>query len=444
MGTQLEGKNGTAVLDELIRQLKRNENVCRMLDELGSRELDALVARLVEEIEQLIKWQHLQHELLAKTIAAPPAPTAKPEAEAKPEPKIQLKPDPKPRPVVESKPGQEPKPRPKAKPRPIAPAEAPVVQPVPQAGPPEKATIPESTLLTSEPEHRDDEESDVSTQKQPPRVPSDLGPEDYLYLHGACRIEPEETPSTVPFLLEEKGIDNRTFAFALDYQRLRFYGSKLNRESTNVTSNGLLLLNKQEKVRMRGAHESILNDLRLHGILLPFEFGTVVNGPDELKKRIAERFADIEEAVNELRKTRWWNLTVYALDSRTAELVGSSTPAARRETDRGRVPYSSPASPKRIDVKTLERILGKQKKAAESVHAALQPYAERSDIDMMVSLQSGSSDDWKIILKASYELNPSILTQFVRTVTDLQYQHFLLELMVSLTGNVESFSFLKP
>ncbi len=95
-------------------------------------------------------------------------------------------------------------------------------------------------------------------------------------------------------------------------------------------------------------------------------------------------------------------------------------------------------------MKTLERILNKQKRAAESIHEALQPYAERSDIDMMVSLQSGSSDDWKIILKASYELGTSMLNQFVRTVTDLQYQHFLMELMLSLTGNVESFSFAKP
>ncbi len=134
---------------------------------------------------------------------------------------------------------------------------------------------------------------------------------------------------------------------------------------------------------------------------------------------------------------------MYALDTRTADLVGTSTPDARRESDRGRVPYSSPAQNKRIDVKTLERILNKQKKAAESIHEALQPYAERSDIDMMVSLQSGASDDWKIILKASYEMGPSMLTMFVRTVTDLQYQHFLMELMLSLAGNVESFSFEK-
>ncbi len=418
MKNQLEGKNGAAVLEELTRQLKKSESICRMLGDLGARNPEVLISQLVGEVERVIKWQHLQYELLTSRAPAvpPPAPPPLP-----PPPPVTVRPEP------------------------AKPAEVPKVQPTPPpvGGPPEKVTIPESIMQTSEQEQSDVGESEVSIRKQLPRVPFELGTDDYLYLHGVSRIEPEDSPATVPFLLEEKGIDNREFAFALDCKGLRFYGSKLSHESTNLTKNGVLLLSKQEKVRMRGTHESILNDLRLHGILLPFEFGTVWSGPEEMKGKIEASFTGIRDALDELLKTRWWNLAVYALDSRTAEIIGQSAPGTRRESDRGRVPYSAPTATKRIDVKTLERILNKQKKAAESIHAALQPYAERSDVDMMVSLQSGSSDDWKIILKASYELGPSMLIQFVRTVTDLQYQHFLMELVLSLTGNVESFSFTK-
>ena len=56
----------------------------------------------------------------------------------------------------------------------------------------------------------------------------------------------------------------------------------------------------------------------------------------------------------------------------------------------------------------------------------------------MVSLQGGSSGEWKVILKASYEVRPTILPRFRRMVTDLQYQYLLQELMISLTGDVES------
>jgi hypothetical protein len=449
---QLNRKRESAVLDELIRQLKSRQDIGRMLADLGKHEPDVVATQLIDELERIISLRHLQYRLMARTAVAPPAPAPQ-EIESVPPVKEEsvspLVEEPV-LPVVEES---------------ALPAVEETVPPVEQDSPPpvvegsvllaeenspprsedpsEQVSVPGVAAAASEQGHDATGESDLTIRKQMPRVHSDVKADDLIYLHGVSRIEPGEAPSAFPFLLEEKGIDNRSFAFAVDLEGLRFYGSTLNQESVNLTKNGVLLLGKQEKIRLRGAHESLLNDLRLHRIILPFEFGTVIKGLGELKARIAERCAEIGDALDELLKTRWWNLTVYALDTRTADLVATSTPDARRESDRGRVPYSSPAQNKRIDVKTLERILNKQKKAAESIHEALQPYAERFDIDMMVSLQSGASDDWKIILKASYEMGPSMLTMFVRTVTDLQYQHFLMELMLSLTGNVESFSFEK-
>jgi hypothetical protein len=494
MKDRLERKTGQSLLDELIRQLKSRERIGDMLGDLATGDAGALAEQLVDELERIIGRRHIQHQLIAANSAASPAsesglearpsvpveapgdssatpatapvvPAAK--ADKAPSPpsatrvgvpavpplKKEEVPVPPPDERVEvpeapaTKRHEAPAPPP---PKPITAANAPTVKaeevpgplPVKSAtAPPEQVTIKETEPKGSDLEDLTSDHSPGSTQKQVPRVPSEIGDEDYIYLHGVSRIEPEETPSAYPFLLEEKGMDNRSFAFAYDLKGLRFYGSVLGHESVNLAKNGVLLLSKQEKIRMRGAHESILNDLRLHRIILPFEFGTVVNGPAELRSRLEERFAEILDALNDLLATRWWNVTVYALDSRAAEIVGQPTLEARRQNDRGRVPYSSPTQAKRIDVKTLERILNKQKKAAESIHEALTPYAERSDIDLMVTLQSGSSDDWKVILKASYELGPSMLNQFMRKVTDLQYQHFLMELMISLTGNVESFSF---
>ena len=417
MKNPLDENRGAAVLEELVRRLKTRDNIGQMLCDLGEQTPDNLAAELADELEKIIKWRHLQHELLTRT--QPASPVAVPSSEPVAAPVLPI-------------------------PQPSMPVRKPVKEVPPKVEDRvEQVKIQTPPLQAAEKEEDIHSESEQSARKQVPRIPSDLGDESCIYLHGVSKIDPNDTPSPVPFLLEEKGIDSRNFAFALDYQGLRFYGSPLYRESVNLTKNGVLLLNKQEGIRMRGAHEGLLNDLRLHGILLPFEFGTVFSGKDEFESNISLHFTEIRESLDELLTTRWWNLSVYALDSRTAELVGQSTPGGRRESDRGRIPYSSPVQPKRIDVKTLERILNKQKKAAESIHEALHPYAERSDIDMMVSLQSGSSDDWKIILKVSYELGPSMLNQFVRTVTDLQYQHFLMELMLSLAGNVEHFSFAK-
>ena len=79
-----------------------------------------------------------------------------------------------------------------------------------------------------------------------------------------------------------------------------------------------------------------------------------------------------------------------------------------------------------------------QRRLAEAIHRELEPLADHAKVLQMVSLQGGSSGEWKVILKASYEVRPTILPRFRRMVTDLQYQYLLQELMISLTGDVES------
>ena len=303
----------------------------------------------------------------------------------------------------------------------------------------------ERTDLESAGEQEDEqEEYALPIQKQHlPRIPYTFEDEDHVYLHGFTKIPAEDQAAPHPFMLEEKGIEGRDFAFGLDYHGLRFYLSKIHGSLRNVSKTGMLLLNKQESIRMRGTHEGILNDLRAHGVLLPFEFGTVARGKDELLAKIDKNIDELKDALGDLLATTWWNLSVYALDSRMAQLVGEEGLARKSEHERDRHSFSATIQTRKHDIKLLDKILGKQTKIAESVHEDLKAVAERCDIDMIVSLGSGSSEDWKLILKASYEVPPANVSKFNRAVTDLQYRHFLFEIMLSLAGNQDQFSFHK-
>jgi hypothetical protein len=60
---------------------------------------------------------------------------------------------------------------------------------------------------------------------------------------------------------------------------------------------------------------------------------------------------------------------------------------------------------------------------------------------MMISLGGGTSEDWKPILKASYEIAPERVQEFGRIVTDLQYRHFMVDIMITINGEHAPFSF---
>jgi hypothetical protein len=264
--------------------------------------------------------------------------------------------------------------------------------------------------------------------------------QEILYFHAASQIPLEEKPAQKPFVMEEKGIESKGCTFALDRGGIRFYLSRVTGRSMNVSKTGVLLLSKQDSLRLRGTHYSILNDLRAHGILLPFVFGTVAMGKDALYTKIDEALYDLRDALEEMLSTKWWNLGVYVLDAKMAQSMASDSPGELSQRDR-RIQGTRQPMAGRLDIKTLERILGKQKKIAEGIHGDLKELAVRSDVDMMVGLNSGSSDDWKPILRASYEVPLSSVSQFNRAVIDMQYRHFQYDLMFVLNGDGEEFSF---
>lgn len=219
----------------------------------------------------------------------------------------------------------------------------------PPADKPESASdvMFESPLPAPKPEH--------------PKTPYEFGEDDIVYVHAVAVVPEGEASSSKAFMLEEKGIEDKDFAFALDHRGLRFYLSKIHTRSSTISKTGTLLLNKRESIMMRGRHENILNELRAHGVLLPFEFGTVARGKDELLEKIDSHLNDLLLAVEDISKTTWWEVSVYALDARIATSVAAET-ASRSQRERSRPSFSAAAA-SRVDVKTLDRILESRRRS---------------------------------------------------------------------------------
>ncbi len=462
------------LLEELFEQLAERENVKQMLVDLTALPIDEVVESLIKDFEIIIARRQVEAlraivarnekrpqpdqpvEAKAPEEIVPPAP--QPNVEPTPVP-VQVSPqvttplEPPPAPQVEQKP---PQPAPVEAPRPSPP----VAKSEPEKKPPafwekmeeeirvgiikdrDKSTpvhVPEKI----EPEPEEEEEELPETVEAPSseqlRSPCKFTDDDLVYIHAVTMIPENDPPSPNPFMLEEKGIDSKEFAFAFDHDGMRFYLSRVP-SSFSVSKVGVLLLSKQESLEMRGVHESILNDLRLHGIVLPFDFGTLARGRDALLGRIEKHRDKLLDALDTMMATKWWTVSLFVLDAKMSQLVGKDETQVSRRTNE-RASYSKVPATKKYDIKLLERMLSKEKKIAESVHEELKKVVVRSDVDMMVSLGSGSSEDWKQILKASYEAPAGQSGNLFRAITDLQYHYVMFDLMLSVSGDSVSFGF---
>jgi hypothetical protein len=458
LADQAKEDSGQRLLKDLLVSIAGNQRIKKALLELRDVGGKELVREIVAELEAVV--ERMRGERLSRLLD--PGPLKKPDFDApRAEPPV-------PERAVTNTPPPEPIP---PVPEHVAPevlpqrAEAPpragdLVSKAPLAAepPPPQGNGEEAAPAESPPEDRpegeaaeaeqptdvevENEESFVSlTKRHQVRIPVELADDDWLYFHGVSPLSGSEEAAPKPFMMEEKGIDNREFAFALDRGGLRFYLSKIVPGSINVSKNGTVLLNKPDSLRLRGVHAGILNDLRVYGVVLPFEFGTVALGKSHLLNRIDGNLSDMARAVVELAHTKVWHLTVSMLDARLAQMLGIEKPAPQRERDRPS--YQQVPQQHRIDIKTMERILNRQKSLAESVHEEISQIAESAKVEMMVGLSSGTSDDWKPILKSKYEVHPRWVPRLNRAVTDLQYRHMLFDLMLALSGEREYYSFTK-
>ncbi len=413
-----KGNRAAAVLGELFAELTRRKRLKELLEQASSEGLDESLVRIIADgIEDLVA-----------AVVPPPAAL---------EPLQPKAVEPPPIPAVEPKKTQ-------AEPLAVPPASAePPMPPVPKPTPrTELPPVFAERPGTSAPRPAEAlEERAVSSRHFAPVKQSVDIPEDgSFYCHGVALIPSDDHPSPRPFALEEKGIDGQRLAFAWDSGLLRFYLSVMREDNAALGRGGVLLLPKLDAIRLRGVHEAIINDLRLHGNILPFSFGSVIKGWESAQQKLSGLAARAHRDLLKLGKTQLWTLNVSAQDNRFMDLQQNPTPEKRRELDRHRTSYSSTIGSIRIDVRELERILNKQRRIAEGIHRDLSTVADRTEVLTIVSLQSGSSEGWKQILHATYDVLPTMTTRFHRMVTDIQYEHLLLELMISLSGDVDSIS----
>ena len=423
--SESDGKNRAAlVLGELLAELTRRRHVRDLLDRsLSDDGREDLVRKLADGIEE-----HLAAIAPPAVVAKPAPPVKESPAPVFSVPKIPLPISDTPAPPVFSRPEG-----PKTPPVPHSPSSAPIVaKDRINLGVPERTQASEEQKVPSR---------HFVLSKQVFEVPA----EGAFYIHGVAGVPHDDQPSAKPFLLEEKGIDGERLAFGWDLGTIRFYLSLMRDEIAALGRGGVLLLPKQDSVRLRGVHESIVNDLRLHGNVLPFSFGTVVKGWEEAQRKLSAAAPRARQALEKLEKTKRWTLTVSAQDNRFADLQQNPTLEKRRELDRHRSSFTAAAGMGRhLDVRELERVLNKQRRVAEGIHRELSEVADKTEVQSIVSLQSGSSEGWKQILRATYDISPTMVSRFHRMVTDIQYEHLLLELMIALTGEMPSISLVEP
>jgi hypothetical protein len=435
------------LLGALLMRMSQRDGLQRMLDDLEDLPREELLDELISDFEKIVARRRVEQLVevdlerdLRALVAERPIPRAAMPLPVEEKPQLPVV-----TPVMT--------PSPPTGDLPVSLAAAPVVK--------ADAPVMKTTKHDSHGKDRSDRSRKPAARPEPPKERSrppqreeppqvgmlhqrtgvDLKEGETVYLHGFTLLPSGEEAASKPFMLEEKGIEGKDFAFAVDRAGMRFFASTLRTYAANVNRNGVFLLNKQESIRLRGVHASILNELRAHGTLMPFAFGTVVAGREELYRKLDDRAAELRQALDAQLQTTWWDLSVYALDSRIAEFLTPDGLSGRRERDRGRESYTVGPAGQKLDIKALEKILGKEKKLAEGIHEELMPIADRADVDMMVGFGNGSSDDWKLILKSSYELPPSRVHWFCRTLTELQYRHFIYELMLVFDGAREPFTF---
>jgi hypothetical protein len=421
---------GATALGELLLLIARDEAIQRALARFGEGHVASVNIEAVTALRLFLDQYRLPEPQSAPVIQPKPASPKKVSA-----PPPLASPPPPPRPT---QPPQEPVET--SKPLPASPVTAiPKTEPSLPKVPP---TVRAETKLPPPPSPPNVTVAPPISEPETPEAREPFAFDDQRsYVYGVSLIPLSDSPSPTAFFLNEKGLDQRTRVFAVDHAGMRFFMSELFPDSFSVSKNGMLLLNKADSLRLRGIHERIVNRLRLHGHVLPAEFGTGVLGRQDFARRVEFRLHALLEFVLELAKTTTWHLNALVLDDRVQQLVGAE-PAAprsgRQESDRGR--HSAPA--KRIDVKALERLLTREKKIAESILDALAPFAENQRVEQMVNLGSGRSEDWKPILKAVLTLAPGQGQRFFRAVVDVEAANAMIEPMLRVTGTTESFSLL--
>lgn len=261
--------------------------------------------------------------------------------------------------------------------------------------------------------------------------------DDILYVHAVDFLQSSPGVAQPYSLNGVKGIDGKSLVFVVEHEGLRWFVSTIRQDCLNVTKSGMLLLTRDESLQLHAAHEEILNRLRCEGILAPYEFGTVVRSKDEFVGKITDALQDIRSGIDSERRSHVWALKVFALDEWFGKTLSNEQPTTKLQ-GRGRE-VKKPS--KRSDIKLLERMLQHEQKVAETVHCVLAGYSTSSDILSKISIGNGTTDDWKLILHASYTIDGEGRSKFFSTILELQEQYRTMGVMLEVRGASERFYF---
>jgi hypothetical protein len=485
---------GAALLGELMAALARSNALRKSLAGIPPEEADAVLRRLVSELERLASEGAAQSAPRKPSLYPISSPAPRPEGPTLVVREPPRTPDPVPAPVppVTAPPPPDlvaPKPKPVAPPatpvveapvqRPAAAApSAPVAAPVAPPPAPSKPfpAPPPSVLRTVPPEQaprvaanapREVPAKKVAPPKADPPPPPpvlEVIPEivavpepppsplrnpgarvpvvfedDTAFVLAASLIPLQDSSSLVPFGAGVNGVEQGSEIFAFDHAGIRFFLSPLKSQEASVSRTGVLLLGKQESIRHRNVHERLVNALRPDALVLPAEPGTVVFGRHDLVRRVDFRVNALFELLLSLATLTNWRVNVSVLDASVQKTLPAEQVASRpgrQEADRGRVPSAS----RKTDIKTLERMLNREKKLAEAILQRLAAAAVSHAVESMVNIGSGVSEDWKPILKASFEVPAARHQEFMRGVLECQETHAQFGPMLSVVGGPGSFS----
>ncbi|MBX2992184.1 MAG: GvpL/GvpF family gas vesicle protein [Bacteroidetes bacterium] len=266
--------------------------------------------------------------------------------------------------------------------------------------------------------------------------PPDFSDEDLLYLHGAALAEETTDTARIVPIDAIQGIDASGPMFSFDVHGLRLYVSKLQKEELSVTRSGMLLLNKEGSLHYREEHEVIINRLRNEEMIVPFEFGTVVRGKEDLQRKAASLASALRPGISSEGKSSTWLVRLRAHDARVTKVISGVAPATKVQ-ERGR---EEKRPSKRSDVKTLEKLLQHERTVAESIHALLTGVSLSSEVSLLVNIGNGTSEDWKTILEASYEIPIINRSKFFSDIVELQNEYRKAGLMFEVHGPSGRFS----
>ncbi len=230
------------------------------------------------------------------------------------------------------------------------------------------------------------------------------------------------------------GIDGKNNLFLAEQEGKRLVVSNVQPDSITVTKSGVVLLGKEESLQLRQRFEEIQNALRCWLSILSFEFGTVISGRESFDRLVGSAVSRLSSAQALEAATVKWRLNLYALDSRIDHLVPKTTQRTIERTRESRIQV------KRFDFKRHEKILQLERQFADEIHSILASCAGAVSVEASVGMGSGTSEDWKLILQATYEVSEERRQSFFNALAAIQGEYKGKGLLLEVLGAAGRFS----